>query len=119
MLNAVRKGLRLAGPVDAGLIAHLGGAAGPGAWSPEAFEDPVRWALGVLGFADGTDGALDRRRIQNRFRELARERPPRPRRRPRRRRRALRPGRGPRILLAGVTRSDACPSDDSRLLETA
>lgn len=72
VLNAVRKGLRWHGTVDAGLIAHLGGAAGPGAWSPEAFEDPVRWALGVLGFADGTDGALDRRRIQNRFREQAR-----------------------------------------------
>ena len=73
VLNAVRKGLRWRGPVDAGLIAALGGVTGPGAWSPEAFEDPVRWALGVLGFAHGTDGALDRRRIQRRFREQARD----------------------------------------------
>ncbi len=69
LLTSVRKGLRWRGDLDAELIAHLGGIAGPGAWSPDAFADPVRWARGVLGFADG---ALDRRRIQNRFREQAR-----------------------------------------------
>ena len=73
VLNAVRKGLRWQGGLDAGLIAHLAGARGPGAWSPEAFEDPVRWALDILGFVEGPDGALDRRRIQRRFRERARD----------------------------------------------
>jgi len=73
VLNAIRKGLRWHGPVDAGLIALLGGSRGPGAWSPEAFEDPVRWALDVLGLANGTGGAIDRKRIQHRFREAARD----------------------------------------------
>jgi hypothetical protein len=72
VLNALRKGLRWSGPVGTRLIGHLAGTSGPGAWSPEAFEDPVRWALSVLGFAEGPGGALDRRRIQRRFREQAR-----------------------------------------------
>jgi hypothetical protein len=73
VLNAVRKGLRWRGSVDAGLIALLGGATGPRAWSPAAFEDPVRWALDVLGIVDGSGGAIDRKRIQRRFREAARD----------------------------------------------
>ncbi|HET9558502.1 MAG TPA: hypothetical protein VFS70_15285, partial [Actinomycetota bacterium] len=72
VMGAVRKGLAWRGSLDRGLIAHLGGRRGPTAWSPEAFTDPVRWALGVLGFVDGGDGAIDRRRIQRRFRERAR-----------------------------------------------
>jgi hypothetical protein len=72
VLSAVRKGLRWKGPVDTGLIALLGGATGPRAWSPAAFEDPVRWALDVLGLGGG-GGAIDRKRIQRRFREAARD----------------------------------------------
>jgi hypothetical protein len=72
VMTAVRKGLAWKGTLDRGLIAHLGGRRGPSAWTPEAFTDPVRWALGVLGFADGSGGAIDRRRIQRRFREQAR-----------------------------------------------
>jgi hypothetical protein len=72
VLNAIRKGLRWRGPVDAGLIALLGGATGPRAWSPTAFEDPVRWALDVLGLVGGAGSAIDRKRIQQRFREAAR-----------------------------------------------
>ncbi len=75
VLNAVRKGLTWRGPIDAGLISLLGGTRGPGAWSPEAFEDPVRWALGVLGLlglANGSGGVIDRKRVQRQFREAAR-----------------------------------------------
>lgn len=72
VLAAVRKGIRWRGPIGPGLMAHLAGSAGPGTWSPEAFTDPVRWALGVLGLAVGPGEAPDRRRIQQRFREEAR-----------------------------------------------
>jgi hypothetical protein len=72
VMAAVRKGLRWTGAPGPALIAHLAGASGPGAWSPEAFEDPVRWALTVLDIRDAAGGALDRRRIQRQFREQAR-----------------------------------------------
>lgn len=72
VLQAVRRGIRWRGPLGAGLIAHLGGTAGPGTWSPEAFSDPVRWALGVLGLAEANGEGVDRRRVQRRFREEAR-----------------------------------------------
>jgi hypothetical protein len=72
VMAAVRKGLAWRGRLDRGLIAHLGGRRGPTAWTPEAFTDPVKWALGVLGFTDGPDGAIDRRGVQRRFREQAR-----------------------------------------------
>lgn len=72
VMAAVRKGLRWTGAPGPALIAHLAGASGPGAWSPAAFEDPVRWALDVLGIRDADDGAVDRRRIQRQFRARVR-----------------------------------------------
>ena len=48
VMAAVRKGLRWTGAPGPALIAHLAGSSGPGAWSPAAFEDPVRWALDVF-----------------------------------------------------------------------
>ncbi len=70
VLGAVRKGLRWRGAPGPALIAHLGGSGAATSWSRTAVEDPVRWALDVLGLVDGS--GLDRRRIQRRFREEAR-----------------------------------------------
>ncbi len=72
VMAAVRKGLRWTGAPGPALIAHLAGASGPGAWSPTAFEDPVRWALDVLDIRDAREGAVDRRRIQRQFRAQVR-----------------------------------------------
>ena len=73
MMDAIRKGMRWRGAVGPALISHLSGARAIGGWSPEAFEDPRRWALGVLGFARGDEDQPLRPDVQRRFRELLRQ----------------------------------------------
>lgn len=72
VMEAIRKGMRWHGPIGPALIAHLSGRAATQAWSPAAFEDPVQWALGILGLMpNGSNPAkID---VQRRFRELLRE----------------------------------------------
>ena len=69
VMEAVRKGMRWAGAIDNGLVAHLTGLAKHQEWSRRAHQDPIGWALGVLAL-DG--GRPARAEVQRRFRELAR-----------------------------------------------
>lgn len=69
VMNVVRRGLQWRGPIDRGLVEHLTGAHVNGGWSAAGFEDPVEWALGVLGL----DLDPERPRVQRRFRELLRQ----------------------------------------------
>ena len=76
VMGAIRKGLRWYGDIGPALFAHLSGTEGARSWSPAAFEDPVRWALDLLGFTAGADpdpfrpGRAD---VQRRFRVLLRQ----------------------------------------------
>jgi hypothetical protein len=90
VMLAIRRGMRWAGPVGPSLVAHLSGS-GTGHMLPAmAFEDPVRWALGILGFdtdpagsasgnGNGNGNGIGRRRsapdereVQQRFRDRLR-----------------------------------------------
>ena len=74
-MDAIRKGLRWNGDVDRALFAHLSGLDAGRSWSADAYEDPVQWALQVLGITAPRNGAHhlpDRRDIQRRFRDLLR-----------------------------------------------
>lgn len=71
VMEAIRKAMRWSGAVDGSLIAHLSGLAKHHEWSPEAYRDPVRWAIGVLDL-DGDGRRPGRRAVQKRFRELVR-----------------------------------------------
>ncbi|MCB1002614.1 MAG: J domain-containing protein [Acidimicrobiales bacterium] len=76
VMSAIRKGLRWYGDLGPSLIAHLSGAQGAGAWSPSAFEDPLRWALDLLGFTAAADPGPfrpERADVQRRFRERLRQ----------------------------------------------
>lgn len=79
VMDAVRKGLRWGGPLDRRLYAHLSGLDGGREWSADVYEDPVRWALQVLGMRGAANGASaaadlpDRKVIQRRFRDALRE----------------------------------------------
>lgn len=76
VMDAVRKGLRWGGPLDRRLYAHLSGLDGGREWSAEVYEDPVRWALQVLGMVAGAGASHpelpDRKVIQRRFRDALR-----------------------------------------------
>lgn len=75
VMDAIRKGLRWSGPLDRRLYAHLSGLDGGRAWTADVYEDPVRWALQVLGM-DGPAAAAadlpDRKVVQRRFRDALR-----------------------------------------------
>lgn len=72
VFDVIRRGLRWTGPVGPALVAHLSAGAGSAAaLDAAALEDPVSWALDVLGF-EGNNGA-DRSTVQKRFRSLLRE----------------------------------------------
>jgi hypothetical protein len=53
-------------------IAHLSGLDRSRDWSTAAFRDPVQWALGVLGLADGAAAVPTRHHVQRQFRDLLR-----------------------------------------------
>ncbi|MDH3705855.1 MAG: hypothetical protein OES57_07285 [Acidimicrobiia bacterium] len=73
VFDVIRRGLRWTGPIGTGLIEHLSAGAGTAAaLDPAAIEDPISWALEVLGFEIGESGP-DRARIQRQFRSLLRE----------------------------------------------
>lgn len=74
VMDAIRTGMRWAGPLDRSFVAHVSGLDRSRSWSARAFHDPVRWAIDVLGLA--TDEALavpDRAVVQRRFRDLLRQ----------------------------------------------
>lgn len=76
VMGAIRKGLRWYGDIGPALIAHLSGTQGARSLSPAAFEDPVRWALDLLGFTAASDPGPfrpDRSDVQRRFRQLLRQ----------------------------------------------
>ena len=50
-MDAIRKGMRWSGPLDRSFVAHLAGLDRGRDWSTAAFQDPVQWAIGVLGIA--------------------------------------------------------------------
>jgi hypothetical protein len=70
VMDAVRKGFRWRGDVDARLIGHLSGHGG--AASLGAVADPVGWALGLLELRGGATSVPSRREIQRAFREQLR-----------------------------------------------
>ncbi len=74
--EALRKAMRWVGPLDRGFIAHLSGLDRGRTWSARAFQDPVQWAMGVLGLAAEAAVHLhlpDRTVIQRQFRDLLRD----------------------------------------------
>jgi hypothetical protein len=73
VMDTIRKGMRWTGALDHVFVAHLSGLDRGRDWSTEAFSDPVQWALGVLGLADGVSVVVpDRDDIQRQFRDLLR-----------------------------------------------
>lgn len=73
VLAAIRTGIRWEGAVGPTLVAALSGVAGGHTLPAGAFEDPVGWALGVLGLTRGSNGvAVDPQLVQRRFRTLLR-----------------------------------------------
>jgi hypothetical protein len=74
VMQTIRRAVRWQGGIDGDLIATLAGVGRGRALSALAFENPVSWALGVLGLevALASRGRLDqsvRAEIQRRFRE--------------------------------------------------
>jgi hypothetical protein len=73
VMDTIRKGMRWAGPLDHVFIAHLSGLDRGRDWSTAAFRDPVQWAMGVLGLADGSIASVPpRHHVQRQFRDLLR-----------------------------------------------
>ena len=76
-LAVIRRAMRWTGALDHSFVAHVTGLERSRTWSAHAFEDPVRWAIGVLGLgvqgSGAAGGAPDRLVVQRRFRDLLRE----------------------------------------------
>lgn len=74
VMDAIRKGLRWSGPLDRRLYAHLSGLDGGREWTADVYEDPIRWALQVLGMdRPAVEVDLpDRSVVQRRFRDALR-----------------------------------------------
>ncbi|MGK2929966.1 MAG: hypothetical protein ACSLFO_10370 [Acidimicrobiales bacterium] len=76
VMDAIRKGLRWTGQLDGALYAHLSGLGSGRDWSADAYEDPVQWALQILGITATSNGSVhppERKAIQRRFRDLLRD----------------------------------------------
>ena len=76
VMDAIRKGMRWNGAVDRSLFVHLSGFGSGGGWDASVYEDPVQWALQVLGITATSNGSVhlpDRKVIQRRFRDQLRE----------------------------------------------
>ena len=56
---ALRRGLRWEGPIGPSLMASLSGAGGGHVLTAYAMDDPVGWALDMLGFVPGRDDPID------------------------------------------------------------
>jgi hypothetical protein len=75
---AIRRGLRWEGPIGPSLIASLSGVGLGHPLTAMAMDDPVGWALEMLGFVPGRDDPIDglavprRGDVQRRFRVLLR-----------------------------------------------
>jgi hypothetical protein len=76
VLRVIRKAMRWGGAMDHSLVTYLSGLTRDQAWSVPAHEDPVAWALGVLGLQPDGHGddrsRVSRRLVQRRFRDLVR-----------------------------------------------
>jgi hypothetical protein len=74
VMDALRSAMRWVGPLDRGFVAHVTGLDRQRSWSTQAFHDPVRWAIDVLGLTDPADrlAVPDRSAVQRRFRDLLR-----------------------------------------------
>ena len=68
VMDAIRKGMRWASPLDRQFVSHLSGLDRGRDWSTAAFRDPVQWAMGVLQLAEPPSRSI----IQRQFRELLR-----------------------------------------------
>lgn len=74
VMEGLRAAMRWSGDLDRGFVALVTGLDRHRPWSTQAFHDPVRWAIDVLGLAGGP-GSLDvpeRSVVQTRFRDLLR-----------------------------------------------
>jgi len=68
-MQTIRRAVRWEGGVDGDLIATLSGVGRGRPLSAFAFENPVSWALGVLGFPANRGGHPGRKAVQQQFRE--------------------------------------------------
>lgn len=74
VMDGLRTAMRWTGALDRGFVAQVTGLDRSRSWSAQAFHDPVRWALDVLGLVDPSDvlAVPDRGAVQRRFRDLLR-----------------------------------------------
>ncbi len=73
VMDAVRKGMRWAGPLDRSFVSHLSGLDRGREWSTAAYQDPVQWAIGVLGIRlTAGQSTPTRDDVQQQFRDLLR-----------------------------------------------
>lgn len=74
VLETIRLAMRWSGKLNRGFVAHVSGLDRSRAWSTRAFQDPVQWAIEVLGLSGAGDLEVpDRGQVQRRFREMLRQ----------------------------------------------
>jgi hypothetical protein len=75
VMESLRLAMRWVGDLDRGFVAAITGLDRHQDWSTRAFQDPVQWALDVLGLAPvpAPGSRPGRGDVQQRFRELLRE----------------------------------------------